>query len=168
MFSLEGITAITLHCGFKAARARIAPIIAAPPHMSYFMSSMPLDCFKEIPPESNVMAFPIRPRTGAPGVTFSGMYVRIIMRGGSALPLRYPDSSAPIFNSAILFSSKTSAPRPAFARHGRGAIGQENARRELVRRLIAQIARQVLRFGDDAAARTAFVGRGARGIVPTG
>src|SRR5260370_39806214 len=42
MFSLEGTTAITLHDGLSRAIARIAPSMAAPPHMSYFIFSMSL------------------------------------------------------------------------------------------------------------------------------
>ncbi len=54
-----------------------------------------------------------------------------------------------------------------FARHGGGAVGQ-HARRQAVGGLIAQFAREILRFGDDAAAREAEVGFGARRFVPSG
>ena len=72
MFSDEGTTAITLQAGFSVARARMVPIMAAPPHMSYFIFSMSLAGLMEIPPVSKVIAFPTRPSTGAAGFSFSG------------------------------------------------------------------------------------------------
>ncbi len=53
------------------------------------------------------------------------------------------------------------------SRHGGGAVGQ-HARRQAVRGLVAQFAREVLRFRDDAAARETEIGNGARGFFPAG
>jgi hypothetical protein len=47
--------------------ACMAPIIAAPPAMSYFIFSMPSAGLMEMPPVSKVMPFPTRPRTGVAG-----------------------------------------------------------------------------------------------------
>ena len=148
MFSLEGTTAITLHEGFSVAMARIAPIMAAPPHMSYFIFSMSFAGLMEIPPVSNVMAFPTRPRTGAPGSNFSGVYVMMIMRGGSALPCA-TESSAPIFNSAIFFSSRISTARPA----SRAMAAARSASMRGVRRLDGSLPSSRAKFCDSAMTR---------------
>ena len=68
MFSVEGTTQITLTVGFNAAMARMAPSIAAPPAMSYFIFSMPSAGLMEMPPVSNVTALPTRPITGRVGL----------------------------------------------------------------------------------------------------
>ena len=47
--------------------ARMAPIMAAPPAMSYFIFSMPSAGLMEMPPVSNVMPLPTRPSTGFSG-----------------------------------------------------------------------------------------------------
>ena len=51
--------------------ARMAPIMAAPPAMSYFIFSMLSEGLMEMPPVSKVMPLPTRPSTG-PSVTPSG------------------------------------------------------------------------------------------------
>ena len=67
MFSVVGMTAMT-GCGASSrASAHIAPATAAPPAMSFFIRSMPSAGLIEIPPVSNVMPLPTRPRTGRAG-----------------------------------------------------------------------------------------------------
>ncbi len=56
------MTAVTFTLGFSNAMARIAPIMVAPPAMSYFIFSMPSAGLIEMPPVSNVMPFPTKPR----------------------------------------------------------------------------------------------------------
>ena len=60
IFSTAGITPITLTGSLISQSARINPKTATPPDLSYFILSMSLPGFKEIPPESNVTAFPTR------------------------------------------------------------------------------------------------------------
>jgi basic membrane protein A len=67
MFSAIGTTPTTRIGAPSVASARIAQATAAPPAMSSFMRSMPSAGLIEIPPVSNVMPLPIRPRTGASG-----------------------------------------------------------------------------------------------------
>ena len=63
MFSVDGTTAST-STGRPRAATRPAPsITAAPPHMSIFMSSMPLEGLMEMPPLSKVTALPTSPST---------------------------------------------------------------------------------------------------------
>jgi hypothetical protein len=122
--------------------------MAAPPHMSYFIFSMSFAGLIEIPPVSNVMAFPTSPRTGAPGFSFSGVYVMIIMRGGSTLPCA-TDNSAPIFNSAILFSSRISTDRPA----SRAMAAARSASMRGVSRLDGSLPSSRAKFCDSAIMR---------------
>ena len=62
MFSVAQMTAVTLTLGFSSAIARMAPIMVAPPAMSYFIFSMPSAGLMEMPPVSKVTAFPTRPK----------------------------------------------------------------------------------------------------------
>ena len=62
MFSTQGMKAVTGRSGFSSAMARMAPIMAAPPAMSYFIFSMPSAGLMEIPPLSNVTPLPTSPR----------------------------------------------------------------------------------------------------------
>ena len=57
MFSAAQTMPITLTAGFNCAMACMAPIIAAPPAMSYFIFSMPSADLMEMPPVSKVMPF---------------------------------------------------------------------------------------------------------------
>ena len=70
MFSAAHTMPITRTFGFSCAMARIAPIIAAPPAMSYFIFSMPSAGLMEMPPVSKVMPLPTRPSTGFAGAPF--------------------------------------------------------------------------------------------------
>ena len=56
--------AVIFTFGFSIAMARMAPIIVAPPAMSYFIFSMPSAGLMEMPPVSNVMPLPTSPSTG--------------------------------------------------------------------------------------------------------
>src|SRR5579863_3090969 len=62
MFSTAGTSAVTGIDGFSCARARIAPSTAAPPHMSYFIFSMPSAGLIEMPPLSKVTPLPTSPK----------------------------------------------------------------------------------------------------------
>ena len=66
MFSAAQTMAMTGTFGLSSAIARIAPIMAAPPAMSYFIFSMFSAGLIEIPPVSKVMPLPTRPRCGVP------------------------------------------------------------------------------------------------------
>ena len=58
MFSLAHTMQITRTFGLSCAMARIAPIMAAPPAMSYFIFSMPSAGLMEMPPVSKVIPLP--------------------------------------------------------------------------------------------------------------
>jgi hypothetical protein len=67
MFSAAHTTAITRTFGLSSAMARMAPSMAAPPAMSYFISSILSEGLMEMPPVSKVMPLPTRPSTGPVG-----------------------------------------------------------------------------------------------------
>ena len=70
MFSTAGINAVTGMAGFNCAMARMAPIMAAPPDISYFIFSMPSAGLMEMPPVSKVTPLPTRPKcTDAAGAS---------------------------------------------------------------------------------------------------
>ena len=62
MFSTAGTSAVTGMAGFNCAMARMAPSMAAPPAMSYFIFSMPSAGLMETPPVSKVTPLPTSPR----------------------------------------------------------------------------------------------------------
>jgi hypothetical protein len=66
MFSAAARMPTTGAAGLSWARAFTAARTAMPPHLSYFIHSMPRGCFREIPPASKVMVLPMS-TTGAPG-----------------------------------------------------------------------------------------------------
>ena len=80
--------------------ARMAPIMVAPPAMSYFIFSMLSAGLIEIPPVSKVTPLPTNPSTGFSGAP-TGSYRMTINAGGSSDPWATPQN-APIFNSLIL------------------------------------------------------------------
>ena len=59
--------AVTFTFGLSRAMARMAPIMVAPPAMSYFIFSMPSEGLMEMPPVSKVMPLPTSPSTGFSG-----------------------------------------------------------------------------------------------------
>ena len=58
---------MTLTLGLSSAMARMAPSMAAPPAMSYFIFSMPSAGLMEMPPVSKVTPLPTSPSTGFSG-----------------------------------------------------------------------------------------------------
>jgi hypothetical protein len=64
MFSAAQTMAMTRTLGLSRAMARMAPSMAAPPAMSYFIFSILSAGLMEMPPVSKVMPLPTRPRTG--------------------------------------------------------------------------------------------------------
>ena len=100
MFSVAHTMPMTFTFGFSSAIARMAPIMVAPPAMSYFIFSMPSAGLIEMPPVSKVIPLPTRPKTGFSGAP-AGSYLITINAGGSSEPCATPQN-APIFNSLIL------------------------------------------------------------------
>src|SRR5207237_1966795 len=83
MVSEAQTMAMTLTLGAIRAMARMAPIMAAPPAMSYFIFSMPSEGLMEMPPLSKVIPLPINPITGLAGAP-GGEYRITINAGGSS------------------------------------------------------------------------------------
>ena len=73
MFSVARTMPMTFTLGLSSAIARMAPIIAAPPAMSYFIFSMPSLGLIEMPPVSKVTPLPTNPSTGFGGATMIGV-----------------------------------------------------------------------------------------------
>ena len=72
----------------------------------------------------------------------------MISAGGSALPCATP-SSEPMPSWRMRSWSSTSHSRPYFCGHRAGAFGQRSGRQQ-VGRFVDQLAREVLRFGEDS------------------
>ena len=66
---------MTLTGGLSWAMARMAPIMAAAPAMSYFILSMPSAGLMEMPPVSKVMPLPTSPSDGSAGLCISGGFI---------------------------------------------------------------------------------------------
>ena len=66
MFSAEQTMESTRTFGLSRAMARMAPIMAAAPAMSYFIFSMLSPGLREMPPVSKVMPLPTSAMTGEP------------------------------------------------------------------------------------------------------
>ncbi|GBE46216.1 hypothetical protein BMS3Bbin11_01313 [bacterium BMS3Bbin11] len=103
-FSELGTIAITFSGRFISAMARMVPRTLAPPHMSYFISSIADEGFKEIPPASKVSPFPTS-TTGA-SLLLPPLCSRTINLASCRLP-RDTDSNAPIDSFSIAFSFST-------------------------------------------------------------
>ena len=67
IFSVARMMAVIFNLGLSRAMARMAPIMVAPPAMSYFIFSMPSLGLMEMPPVSKVMPLPTNPSTGFSG-----------------------------------------------------------------------------------------------------
>jgi hypothetical protein len=65
MFSAAAITPTTRIGSLSSAQARSAPITAAAPDMSCFISSIAADGLIETPPESKVIPLPTRQTVGS-------------------------------------------------------------------------------------------------------
>ena len=112
MFSTKPTTPITFLAILRPANAAIAPVTAAAPRISNFMSSIPFGGFKEIPPVSKVTPLP----TKASGASSPPPNQCIITsRDSRRLPWPTP-SSAPIPSFSISASSKISIFKPKLTR----------------------------------------------------
>ena len=130
--------------------------------MSYFIFSMLFAGLMEMPPVSNVTPLPTSPSTGAPGAASWAFVAHDDHARRLDAALRHADQRAHFQFGDSSFVENLDA-EADFLRHGFG-VRRENARRELVRRLVDQVAREILRFGDDAA----VVDRGCKVIAETG
>ena len=81
---MEGINPTTFAGRPISAIARIAPMTAAPPDMSYFISSMPTAGLIETPPVSNVRPFPTNATKGS--FAFPPRCRRTMKRGSRSEP----------------------------------------------------------------------------------
>ena len=72
MFSVAGMTAMNSTGRPSAAMSAAPSSTAAPPPMSSFISSMPLEGLMEMPPVSKVTALPTSPSTSPGRATLAG------------------------------------------------------------------------------------------------
>ncbi len=93
IFSVAQITAMMRLFGLSNAMARMVPIIAAAPAMSYFIFSIPSAGFMEMPPVSKVTPFPTKPSSheGAGIVVDVGAGVTTVKKGDHVIPLYIPE-----------------------------------------------------------------------------
>ena len=104
IFSAQASMPITLFFKFISAHACIVPITEPAPDISYFISSIFGDGFRDMPPVSNVIPLP----TNTIGcLFFIGIYLIITSFAGCVLPCE-TDSKDPILRVRICFSSRTS------------------------------------------------------------
>ena len=127
----------------------MAPSIVAPPPMSYFIFSMLSAGLMEMPPVSKVTALPTSPRTGRAGrgdlrLVTQDDYAR---RLDAALSDAEQRAHFQFGDFAVVEDFDAEAD---FLGHGLGARGK-HARSEAIGRLVDEVAREILRFGDDAA-----------------
>ena len=136
---------MTLTRGFSCAIALIAAITAAPPAMSPFISPMFSAGLIEMPPVSKVMPLP----TSASGFAVAGAVVaqddeaRLLQRCRPRRPARRPCPSRA--------SSPGRRPRTRarlFAASSCGLV-RHLGRRQVVGRLVRQVAAEVRRLGQD-------------------
>ena len=86
----------------NSTMAFIVPRTAPAPHISNFISSIPLPGLREIPPVSNVIPLPTKATVC---LAFSGKYSRKTIRPGTSDPLETPRNIS-IPSSDIFSSSK--------------------------------------------------------------
>ena len=103
-FSELGTTPITLIGSSSSAQAARVPSTLAPPHMSYFISSIAAAGLIEIPPASNVSPLPTSATGLAPGLPPE--YSMTMSFAGCRLP-RDTDSRAPMPSFCICASDST-------------------------------------------------------------
>ena len=128
-------TTVRMRTGTSSSAAAAVPAITvAPPAMSPFMSYIFSAGFSEIPPASNVIAFPTRPTTASP-FAFGGSYRRTTSRGPFALArptaLSAPMPSSSIWSGSSAMTCRCGPARSAarFARpSGVSSFGGEFAR----------------------------------------
>ena len=149
MFSAVGTTPTTRIGALSSAMARSAAITAAPPAMSYFIFSMPSAGLIEMPPVSNVTPLPTRPehrrRRRAGRIVAQHDHAR---RLGAAA--RDAEQQAHPAAHQLVFVEDLDA-QAGVAADRRGAIG-EHRRRQHVRGLVAEVAGDVARLAENAAA----------------
>ena len=110
MFSQAGTTASTRNGRPSSAIAPMVETTAPPPAMSLFISSMRADGLIEMPPVSNVIALPTRPRT-MPSTASSGSWRRTISLGSESAPWATA-ANAPMPAASISARPQISAARP--------------------------------------------------------
>ena len=150
MFSTQGMKAVTASGGFNWAMARMAPIMAAPPDISYFIFSMPSEGLMEMPPVSKVTPLPTRPRCAAEAACLRPV-ADDDERGRLGAALRHAEqrAHAEAFEVAAF---QYLALEPLLLRHlARG--GSHFQRRQEVGGLVRQRAGEVLGLGQHLAAR---------------
>ncbi len=166
MFSLEGTTAITLHEGLSVGQsAHRADHGRAAAHvvLHFFHVGGGLDGNSA---GIKGDGFADQAQHGRVRIQFFGRVGDDDHARGFRAALRNRKQGAH-FQVGDLFFVEDIDREARFAGHGRGAIGQ-HARGEQVGGLVAQVAGEILRFGDDAAAGEAAIGIGARGFFPAG
>ena len=166
MFSLEGTTAITLHDGFRARdRAHRADHGGAAAHvvLHFFHVVRGLDGNSAGVKRDG---FADQAENRRSRIQFFGRVRDDDHARRLGASLRDRKQRAHFQFRDFLFIQDFDG-EARFARHGCGAVGQ-HARGQAVGRLVAQLAREILRFGDDAPAREAAIGIGARGFFPPG
>ena len=148
MFSLAQTMPMTRTFGLSWAMARMAPIMAAPPAMSYFIFSMPSEGLMEMPPLSKVIPLPDQAEHGllgrAGGLVAHDDQPRLLVGALRDAPER---AHLQLFD---LVWTVDFALQSHFVAHLLGAVGQDG-RRHAVAGLVDQVAGEVLRFADDAA-----------------
>ena len=110
-FSDDGTKPRTRWRGFSSGRMEKRPRTAAPPHMSYFISSIFLPGFREMPPESKVSPLPT---TATVSRAPFGAYSRQMSFASWAEPRATP-SRAFIPSLCICASPRTRTFTPPFA-----------------------------------------------------
>ncbi len=146
IFSAAQTMAMTRTLGLSRAMARMAPIMAAPPAMSYFIFSMLSAGLMEMPPVSKVMPLPTRPRTGSVGDALRRV-AQDDERGRLRRALRDAPESAHL-EFVQLFGGVDLPVEANLLGHERGALAEDGGR-ELVAGLVDQRAGKVLAFADD-------------------
>ena len=126
MFSAAQTMPMTRTLGLSRAMARMAPIMAAPPAMSYFIISMLSAGLMEMPPVSKVMPLPTRPRTGPSGDA-GGLIAQDDERGRLGGALRDAPECAHLelvqLVGGVDFAVEADFLRPSGRRAGRGRWG---------------------------------------------
>src|SRR5579885_613643 len=140
MFSTAGMNAVTGMAGLSCARARMAPMVAAPPAISYFIFSMPSAGLMEMPPVSKVTPLPTRPRWLEPEAAAG----RFGAAHGHAQQATHPQLPHAVLVQDFAFQAVRGG-------HLAGAF-REQGGRQAIGRLVDQLAGEILRFGDDTPA----------------
>ncbi len=110
-FSTAGTTTTRFNGSLAVTAATKVPMTLAPPHMSYFISSMPPWVFRLTPPVSKVMPLP----TSTYGLASPPLLHFSTTRRGRLAEPRATASSEPMPSASIWCSSRISASAPAWA-----------------------------------------------------